>query len=131
MPTYKEIIEATDIVSLVSKYVNLKKQGANYVGLCPFHHDTNPSFFVNPENKICKCFSCGEGGDALSFLEKIENIPYKEALNKLAQFNGIVLDNVVEKKNPYDKYYEALENAIDYFHKNLLYTDNGDKALEY
>ena len=131
MPTYKEIIEATDIVSLVSKYVNLKKQGANYVGLCPFHHDTNPSFFVNPEKKICKCFSCGEGGDALSFLEKIENIPYKEALNKLAQFNGIVLDNVVEKKNPYDKYYEALENAIDYFHKNLLYTDNGDKALEY
>ena len=52
MPTYKEIIEATDIVSLVSKYVNLKKQGANYVGLCPFHHDTNPSYFVNPEKKI-------------------------------------------------------------------------------
>lgn len=131
MPTYKEIIEATDIVSLVSKYVNLKKQGANYVGLCPFHHDTNPSFFVNPEKKICKCFSCGEGGDALSFLEKIENISYKEAINKLASFNGIVLDNVVEKVNPNDKYYDALQNAIDYFHKNLLYTDNGDKALDY
>jgi len=131
MPTYKEIIEATDIVSLVSKYVNLKKQGSNYVGLCPFHHDTNPSFFVNPEKKICKCFSCGEGGDALGFLEKIENISYKEALRKLAAFNGLILDNVEEKEDKNKKYYDALDSAVDYFHKNLLYTDNGDEALNY
>ena len=131
MPTYKEIIEATDIVSLVSKYVNLKKQGSNYVGLCPFHHDTNPSFFVNSEKKICKCFSCNEGGDALSFLEKIENISYKEAIKKLAAFNGLILDNVEEKEDKNKKYYDALDNAIDYFHKNLLYTDNGDEALNY
>jgi DNA primase len=131
MPTYKELIDATDIVSLISKYVNLQKQGTNYTGLCPFHHENTPSFIVSPEKKIFKCFGCGQGGDALSFIEKIENIPYKEALKKLAAFNGITLDNDIKKEDENTKYYDALDTAIDYFHKNLLYTDNGDEALKY
>ena len=122
MPTYKEIIEATDIVSLISKYVQLEKQGANYMGLCPFHHENTPSFIVSPEKKIFKCFGCGQAGNALAFVEKIENVSSKEAIKKLAKFNGLVLDNDINKpkENENDKYYNALSSAEEYFHKNLL-----------
>ena len=131
MPTYKELIDNTDIVSLISKYVKLTKQGADYEAPCPFHHEKTPSFKVSPEKKIFKCFGCGVSGNALTFIEKIENISKREAYKKLAAFNGIILDEENKKENENEKYYNALSNSIDYFHKNLLYTDNGDEALNY
>ena len=65
-----EINEKTDILALVSPYVKLQKKGKNYFGLCPFHDDTNPSFSVSTEKNIAKCFSCGEGGSPITFLQK-------------------------------------------------------------
>ena len=82
--TYTEAIslikERLDIVDVVSEYVILKKSGRNYMGCCPFHKEKTPSFSVNPERQIYKCFGCGEGGDALSFLMKINNQSFNEVM---------------------------------------------------
>jgi len=69
-----------DIVEVVSRYVSLKKVGRNYFGLCPFHSEKTPSFSVNPGKGIFKCFGCGEGGDVIKFLSKIENVSYRHAI---------------------------------------------------
>ena len=78
-------MEATNIVDVVGEFVNLRKAGVNYKGLCPFHDDTTPSFMVSPARQICKCFACGEGGNAVNFLMKHEQITYPEALRWLAK----------------------------------------------
>jgi galactokinase len=78
-------MEATNIVDVVGEFVTLRKSGVNYKGLCPFHDDKTPSFMVSPARQICKCFSCGEGGNAINFLMKHEQITYPEALRWLAK----------------------------------------------
>ncbi|MBR1687220.1 MAG: DNA primase [Prevotella sp.] len=83
--TVDKIMDATDIVDVVGEFVNLRKAGVNYKGLCPFHDDTTPSFMVSPARQICKCFACGEGGNAVNFLMKHEQITYPEALRWLAK----------------------------------------------
>ncbi len=85
----EEIRNRSNIVELVSEFVTLKKTGRNYVGLCPFHTEKTPSFSVNPEKQICYCFGCGEGGNELSFLMKVQNISFPEAARKLAERRGI------------------------------------------
>ncbi|MGB9641822.1 MAG: CHC2 zinc finger domain-containing protein, partial [Candidatus Ratteibacteria bacterium] len=80
-----QIIEKLDILELVSKYVKLKKTGRNYRGLCPFHPEKTPSFFVNPEKQIFHCFGCNTGGNVLSFLMKIENASFGEAVTLAAE----------------------------------------------
>ena len=84
----EKIINATDIVALVSKYVKLEKQGKNYKGLCPFHNEDTPSFVVSPDKNIAHCFGCGGGGNPVNFLMQIENIDFNEAVRRLADFNG-------------------------------------------
>ena len=78
-------MDATNIVDVVGEFVTLRKAGVNYKGLCPFHDDTTPSFMVSPSKQICKCFACGEGGTAINFLMKHEQITYPEALRWLAK----------------------------------------------
>ena len=73
-----QIKDRLDIVDVISEYVSLKKSGSNYLGKCPFHNDNKPSMSVSPSKGIYKCFSCGAGGDALSFLVKIQNREYSE-----------------------------------------------------
>lgn len=85
------IKDRLDIVDVVSQYVVLKKSGANYWGICPFHNDKKPSMSVSPSKGIYKCFSCGAGGDALNFLVKIQNRAYKEVILELAEKFGIEL----------------------------------------
>ena len=87
--TRQRILDATDIVEVVSDFVSLKRRGANYIGLCPFHNERTPSFSVSRSRGICKCFSCGEGGSAVNFIMKIENIGYYDALKYLARKYGI------------------------------------------
>ena len=82
--TVEKILDAADIVDVVSDYVALKKRGANWVGWCPFHNDRKPSFYVTRTKGFCKCFSCGEGGSPVNFIMKIENMSYPEALRYLA-----------------------------------------------
>ncbi|MDD4515054.1 DNA primase [Massilibacteroides sp.] len=84
-PTIDRILDAANIVDVVSEFVTLRKRGVNYVGLCPFHADKTPSFYVSPAKNICKCFACGEGGTAVHFIMKHEQISYFDALRVLAK----------------------------------------------
>ena len=84
-PTIDRILDAANIVDVVSEFVTLRKRGVNYVGLCPFHDDKTPSFYVSPSKNICKCFACGEGGTAVHFIMKHEQLGYFDALRYLAK----------------------------------------------
>lgn len=84
-PTIDRILDAANIVDVVSEFVTLRKRGINYVGLCPFHTDKTPSFYVSPAKNICKCFACGEGGTAVHFIMKQEQLNYFDALRYLAK----------------------------------------------
>ncbi len=84
-PTIDRILDAANIVDVVSEFVTLRKRGINYVGLCPFHTDKTPSFYVSPAKNICKCFACGEGGTAVHFIMKHEQLNYFDALRYLAK----------------------------------------------
>ncbi len=90
--TKAAIKNAVDIVGLVGEYLQLRRAGSRYKGLCPFHDDRNPSMEVNPERQTYKCWSCGEGGDVFNFIQKIERVEFPEALRMLAERAGIVLE---------------------------------------
>jgi DNA primase len=88
-PTIERIQSAAQIYDVVSDFITLRKRGVNYVGLCPFHEDKSPSFYVSPAKNICKCFACGEGGTPIHFIMKHEQLSYSEALKYLAKKYGI------------------------------------------
>lgn len=124
-PTVDRIIDAAEIVDVVSQFVTLKRRGVNYVGLCPFHSDSKPSFYVSPSKNICKCFACGEGGSAVHFIMKHEQLSYYEALKYLAQKYNIEVQErelTAEQKEAYNER-ESLfiinEYARDYFVNTL------------
>ena len=83
--TIDRILDAAQIVDVVSDFVTLRKRGVNYVGLCPFHNEKTPSFSVSPSKGVCKCFSCGKGGNAVHFIMEHEQLSYYEALKWLAR----------------------------------------------
>ena len=93
--TIDKVIDAAQIVDVVSDFVTLRRRGVNYIGLCPFHPDKSPSFNVSPAKNICKCFSCGEGGSPVSFLMKKEQMTFYEAIRWLGRKYGIEIE---EKK---------------------------------
>ena len=121
--TVEQIKDNIDIVDLISEYVELKKTGANYVGLCPFHNEKTPSFTVSDIKNIFHCFGCGEGGDGISFIMKKENMAYPEALKFLAEKMGI---EIIEKKVDdskvliKDKTYEINRHAALFYYNNLV-----------
>ncbi len=90
--TIEKILSAIEIVDLIGSYVPLKKSGVSYKACCPFHHERTPSFTVNPARQSFKCFGCGIGGDALSFVREFENLPFMDALAKLAARAGVPLE---------------------------------------
>ena len=130
--TIDRIRDAADIVTVISPYVNLKKQGQNYIGLCPFHNDRHPSLNVSQRKQIYKCFSCGAGGNAITFLMEYEKISFVEALKRLAQQTGIELDlqESPEKTDLFTKLYDLHDFAADLY-SNKLFSDSGKKALSY
>lgn len=87
--TIQRVMDATDIVDVVKEFVTLRKSGANYKGLCPFHNERTPSFSVSPAKQLCKCFSCGKGGNAVHFLMELEQMTYPEAIKWLGRKYGI------------------------------------------
>ncbi len=127
------VIEACDIVALVSEYVHLEKNGKNYKGLCPFHNEKTPSFVVSPEKKLAKCFGCGGGGNPISFLQQIENISFGEALERLAERENITLSGpqAVKKVNPNKKYYDIMNTAVRFYKKSLEASEFGLEAKKY
>ena len=83
--TVQRILDAADIVEVVSDFVHLKRRGSSYLGLCPFHNERTPSFSVSKSKNICKCFSCGKGGSPVNFIMEHEQMSYYEALRYLAR----------------------------------------------
>lgn len=117
-----ELHSKLDIVEVISRYVKLKKQGANFVGLCPFHKEKTPSFVVSPAKQIFHCFGCGASGDLVKFIIMIENIDFKEAITKLANEAGIeppAFRNIKGKSSDTEEIYRFNELLSDYFHSNL------------
>lgn len=90
--TIQRILDASDIVDVVKEFVTLRKAGVNYKGLCPFHNERTPSFVVSPSKQLCKCFSCGKGGDVVHFIMEHEHMTYPEALRWLAAKHGIAIE---------------------------------------
>ncbi len=129
--TVERIRNAANIVDIVSKYVSLRRAGSSYRGLCPFHDDSTPSFYVSPSRGICKCFACGEGGDVVQFVMKIEQLRYYEALKFLAGMYGIVVeeremtDEEKKTQSERESMFAVNQWAGKYFHDTLLNTDEG------
>lgn len=129
------IKDRLDIVDTVSQYVVLKKSGANYWGICPFHNDNHPSMSVSPSKGIYKCFSCGAGGDALNFLVKIQNKEYKEVILELAEKFGIELPKKYtpsnETKTQRDLMFKACKKAAQFYNLQLKTASDANKAMTY
>src|SRR6478672_10931964 len=101
MDFVEQVKSSVDIVKVVGEYVRLRKAGgARYIGLCPFHSEKTPSFGVSPVHQYYKCFGCGEGGDVLTFVMKIDGLSFFEALKQLAERNGIPIPKRQEYSDP-------------------------------
>jgi DNA primase len=92
--TIKEINETADIVAVIGKYIKLSKQGANYMGVCPFHPDTSPSLCVSPKKHIWKCFVCGAGGKAIDFVQQFKKCTLEEAVKIVAEDTGYDISKI-------------------------------------
>lgn len=130
---FTEISERTDIVEVISEYINVRKAGANYKAICPFHNDTNPSLMISPSKQIYKCFVCGAGGGSINFVKDFLGISSLEAAKTIAEKFGINVefsnrDEAKETKLTF--YYKIYEIATEFYHK-LLFTDVGRKAYNY
>jgi DNA primase len=129
-----EILNRADIVDIIGDVVDLKKRGANYLGLCPFHNEKTPSFTVSQDKGIYKCFGCGKAGNVFTFMQDYHGLTFKESLKELAIRLGIRF----EEEDSYSKealsekelIYKALEHACNFFVQSL-YADCGKSALEY
>lgn len=136
--TFEDIVsqikDRLDVLDVVSKDVILKKSGGNYWGLCPFHKEKTPSFSVNPAKGIYKCFGCGEGGDALSYLVKTRGIQFKDLIKDLASDFGLELPTTfsgVKNKDTREQMIQACAQAAKFYQQLLYSTAEGEKALEY
>ena len=123
--TIDRILEAADIVNVVSEFVTLRKRGVNYVGLCPFHDDKSPSFYVSPAKNICKCFACGAGGTPVHFIMNHEQLSYYEALRFLAKKYNIEIqereltEQEKQARNERESMLIVNSWAANYFQQNL------------
>jgi DNA primase len=135
--TINKILSSTDIVDVVSDYVQLKKQGRNYFGLCPFHGENTPSFSVSPDKQIFHCFGCGAGGNAFTFLMDVDGLSFIEAAQRLGSKVGeeITVKSSSEKEAPPQEdekqMIQAHELLSKFYHHLLLNTKEGQEALEY
>ncbi|UCD18743.1 MAG: DNA primase [candidate division WOR-3 bacterium] len=123
-----EIKRQTDIVDVIGKYVQLRKMGKNYRGLCPFHTEKNPSFYVNPEKGIYYCFGCQKGGNAINFLMEYEKLDFPDAIKRLAKNLGIEIDTT--KGLRYKELYEANDLACQ-FYAQCMVSEVGRRGREY
>jgi DNA primase len=129
--TVQRILDAADIVEVVSDFVTLKRRGANYIGLCPFHNERTPSFSVSKSKGICKCFSCGKGGSPVNFLMELEQMSYYEALKWLAKKYGIEIKEreMTDKERSEEHERESMlainDFAMKHFEHTIADTEDG------
>ncbi len=129
----QKLLDNLKIEEVVGEFVDLKKAGSSYKGLCPFHADTNPSFMVNPAKNICKCFSCGAGGNPITFYSKYKNISFEDAASELAKKYGYTLRKILsdnKKNSELEKYYEIMDQAHKFYMKKIFELESRN-ALEY
>lgn len=136
MSDIEEVKQRTDIVEVVSQYLDLSKSGRNFRGLCPFHQEKTPSFFVFPERQGWHCFgACGSGGDVFSFVMKKEGISFGDALRRLAERAGVTLrdrsEGPKEAKEKLARLYQVNQSAARYFHETLLESAAAETARRY
>ena len=136
--TIQEILGRIDIIDIVGGFVKLKKRGANYLGLCPFHNEKTPSFTVSPSKEIYKCFGCGRSGNSISFIMEHEKYSYVEALKWLANKYGIAIEETFatdeqrQQIQTADSLYIVNSFAQQFFTKQLFETEEGqDIGLSY
>lgn len=129
-----EIRDRADIVDLIGEYVDLKRSGSNYMGLCPFHSEKTPSFSVSPSKSIFKCFGCGVGGDVITFIMKRENLSFPEAVEFLADKYNVRLseykDENKEARDKRNRLYDINREAAMHFLKNLSSSQKAQKYLK-
>lgn len=133
-----QIREAVDIVDLIGEYVQLKKQGRNYFGLCPFHGENSPSFSVSTEKQIFHCFGCGAGGNIFTFLMDIEGYSFVESAKVLAEKGNVPLEVEINKDSKRSNMPEGAQQMVEahdllrkFYHHLLVNTKEGQDALEY
>ena len=125
-----EIRNKTDIVDVISKYVNLTKKGKNYFGICPFHDDHSPSMSVSPDKQIYTCFSCGASGNVFTFVADYEKISFHEAVRLLGEKVDIEVGESITSDAKKDDYFD-IYNIANKFYQNSLFTNLGKNAIEY
>ena len=129
--TIERIRNTADIYDVVAQYVDLKKRGRNFFGLCPFHSEKTPSFSVAPDKQIYHCFGCGAGGNVFSFIVEHEKISFIEAVQQLGQKYGIEVDYQSGPSNKiFSSLYELHDIAVKLYH-NILFSEKGKAALDY
>ncbi len=126
----EKVRQSVDIVDVIGRYVNLKKTGKQYRGLCPFHKEKTPSFYVNPEKGVYHCFGCGASGNVFRFLMEMEKMTFTEAVLELAKEAGIPIPEKVSGKGEQERPLQALEFAAEFYHK-MLFSQKGKNALNY
>lgn len=127
-----EIKNRLDLVEIIRGYMKLEKSGANFRGLCPFHKEKTPSFFVSPTRQLWKCFGCSVGGDMFNFVQEIEGVEFKDSLKTLADKAGVQLQSYDPKiRSEKSRLYEICEKSSQFFEKQLGSSSLGEEAKEY
>ena len=136
-PELVELVKKnTDIVKIISSYQPVTQKGKDYVAICPFHDDTNPSMHINPQKQIFKCFVCGTGGDAIQYVRKREHLSYFDALKKVAELSGISDPRLEKMSNPHPineklvPLYKCIKDLATYY-QYVLTTPEGKEGLDY
>lgn len=133
----EQVLSATDIVDLINSYVPLKRAGAQYRANCPFHNEKSPSFYVNPARQSFHCFGCGKGGDAISFVRDYENLPFVEAVKRLASRSGVQIREeesdplADQKRRSKGRLLDVHREAAEFFHQQLMKAPEAAHAREY
>jgi DNA primase len=131
-----ELLKKVDITNIVSRYIPITKKGRNFVALCPFHDDKNPSLSISQEKQIFKCFVCGTGGTAIQFVQSYEKIPFPVAVKKLAEIAGFddprfrSNDQAIQRDEKLEPYFACLEDLVSYYHFGLA-SEEGAAARAY